>query len=168
MGDPLVLDAFIEIPAGSQNKYEFDKERGGFRLDRVLYSAVHYPADYGFVPETLEEDGDPLDILVLTTFPTFPGCIVEARPVGLLEMEDEKGRDLKVLGVPVRDPRLHHVFDLFHLPPHKLKEIEHFFRVYKDLESKMVHVMGWQGREVALQVVQRARERYSGNGLGRP
>jgi inorganic pyrophosphatase len=99
------MEVFVEIPKGNNNKYEFDKERGVFRLDRVLYSPVYYPADFGFLQDTLADDGDPLDAMVLTTFPTFPGCMIQARIIGMFIMEDEKGRDEKILGVPVRDPR---------------------------------------------------------------
>lgn len=156
----LVVEALIEIPAGSQNKYEYDKERGVIRLDRVLYSPVHYPTDYGYIPETLEEDGDPLDIMVMVTFPTMPGCLIEARVVGALEMKDEKGVDWKILGVPVRDPRFDHVHDLGDVPPHVLREIEHFFATYKELEGKKTEVLGWHDAEVAAQVVSRARAAY--------
>lgn len=165
MGNATIVEAFIEIPAGSQNKYEFDKERGVFRLDRVLYSPVHYPADYGYVPETLEEDGDPLDILVLTSFPTLPGCLIDARVIGVLEMADEKGVDMKVLGVPVKDPRFDEVQDLRHVPPHRLREIEHFFATYKDLEGKKVQVSGWKGVDEAKSVVARARAYYLGKAV---
>ncbi len=108
------VDAMIEIPRGSRNKYEWDHKRGAFRLDRVLYSSVHYPADYGFIPGTLAEDGDPLDILVLVQEPSFTGCLIEARPIGMLEMADDKGRDLKVLAVPAVDPRFAEIDDLAH------------------------------------------------------
>lgn len=156
MGE-LIVEALIEIPAGSQNKYEFDKEKGMLRLDRVLYSPVHYPTDYGYVPETLEEDGDPIDILVMITNPTVPGCIIDARVVGVLSMQDDKGVDNKLLGVPVSDPRFVHVHDLADVPPHVLREIEHFFRTYKDLEGKGVAIRGWYGRQQAARVLERAR-----------
>ena len=117
-GDQESVLAFIEIPRGSRNKYEFDEELGRLRLDRVLYSSVHYPTDYGFVPDTLAEDGDHLDILVLMQEPTFPGCIIEARPIGGLDMSDEKGPDFKVLAVPVGDPRYQEVTNLASLGEH--------------------------------------------------
>ncbi|MER3485879.1 MAG: inorganic pyrophosphatase, partial [Chloroflexota bacterium] len=126
--------AFIEIPRGSRNKYEYDEQARIFRLDRVLYSSVHYPADYGFIPETLAEDGDHLDILVLVQEPTFPGCVIEARPLGGLEMHDEKGSDFKVLAVPIGDPRYAHVATLDDVGEHWLREIETFFATYKLLE----------------------------------
>ncbi len=156
----LIVEALIEIPAGSQNKYEFDKEKGVLRLDRVLYSPVHYPADYGYIPETLEEDGDPIDILVLVTNPTIPGCIVDCRVVGVLAMEDDKGIDNKLLGVPVKDPRFSQVRDLQDVPPHKLREIEHFFQTYKDLEGKTTVIKGWKGAEYARTIYERAKSAY--------
>jgi inorganic pyrophosphatase len=156
----LIVEALIEIPAGSQNKYEFDKERGLLRLDRVLYSPVHYPTDYGYIPETLEEDGDPIDILVMITNPTVPGCVVDCRVVGVLSMEDDKGVDNKLLGVPVKDPRFRQVHDLEDVPPHVLREIEHFFQTYKDLEGKSVNIKGWFGNEEAARVLDKARAAY--------
>lgn len=162
MHEARLVEAFIEIPAGSQNKYEWDKERGVLRLDRVLYSPVHYPTDYGFIPDTLEEDGDPIDILVLVTHPTVPGCVVEARLVGVLSMVDDKGVDNKLLGVPVKDPRFTTVTDLTDVPPHVLREIEHFFRTYKDLEGKSVSIEGWKDAETAVQVLEQARANHRG------
>lgn len=156
----LIVEAFIEIPAGSQNKYEFDKEKGVLRLDRVLYSPVHYPTDYGYIPETLEDDGDPIDILVLITNPTVPGCIIDTRVVGVLSMKDDKGVDNKLLGVPLGDPRFVHVKDLSDVPPHVLREIEHFFQTYKDLENKSVTIQGWYGVEEAERVLEAARRAY--------
>jgi inorganic pyrophosphatase len=154
--------AFIEIPRGSRNKYEFDEETGMFRLDRVLYSSVHYPADYGFIPDTLAEDGDHLDILVLTQEPTFPGCTIEARPLGGLDMADEKGNDFKVLAVPVGDPRYDHVLTLEALGEHWLREIETFFATYKLLEPKHTEVLGWHTVEEAWDVIGVCRERFRG------
>ncbi|HEY8347670.1 MAG TPA: inorganic diphosphatase [Symbiobacteriaceae bacterium] len=156
----LVVEALIEIPAGSQNKYEFDKEKGVLRLDRVLYSPVHYPTDYGYVPETLEEDGDPLDIMVMVTNPTVPGCLIDARVVGILSMEDDKGIDNKLLGVPVKDPRFSQVHNLSDVPAHVLREIEHFFRTYKDLEGKSTRIRGWYGVDTAARILARARAAY--------
>jgi inorganic pyrophosphatase len=154
--------AFIEIPRGSRNKYEFDEETGMFRLDRVLYSSVHYPADYGFIPDTLAEDGDHLDILVLTQEPTFPGCTIEARPLGGLDMADEKGSDFKVLAVPIGDPRYDHVLTLESLGDHWLREIETFFATYKLLEPKQTEVLGWHTAEEAWAVIGACRERFRG------
>jgi len=157
---PLVVDALIEIPKGSRNKYEYDDASGRLRLDRVLYSPLHYPADYGFIPETLAEDEDHLDVLIVTHEPSFPGCIVPVRPVGVLDMHDEKGRDEKILAVPVGDPRFSEVTDLAHLAPHFLKEIEHFFQVYKTLEKKPTEIIGWAGSEVARRTVTDAQQRF--------
>jgi len=135
---------YIEVPQGSQNKYEYNHDLGVIMLDRVLYSPVHYPADYGHIPSTHCEDGDPLDVLVLVTEPTFPGCVITARPIGVMEMEDEKGLDDKVLAVPKDDPRFAQVKDLKDVPPHILKEIAHFFEVYKALEpNKWTKVRKW-------------------------
>jgi inorganic pyrophosphatase len=152
--------AFIEIPQGSRNKYEYDEERGVFHLDRVLYSSVHYPTDYGFIPDTLAEDGDHLDILILMTEPSFPGCTIEARPLGGLDMADEKGRDFKVLAVPERDPRFAHYQTLEQVGKHWLREIENFFVTYKLLEEKETEVLGWQGLDVARREIDECRDRY--------
>jgi inorganic pyrophosphatase len=156
----LVVDVFIEIPGGSQNKYEYDKEKGVFRLDRVLYSPMHYPADYGYLESTLALDGDPLDALVLTTFPTFPGCVISARVVGVLIMSDDKGQDEKLLAVPVDDPRWNHVQTLADVPEHIKKEIAHFFQVYKDLENKKTVIEGWKDADAAAKLYQECVERY--------
>src|SRR5579872_3139231 len=125
------IEVVIEIPQGSRNKYEYDHEQHVIRLDRVLYSSVHYPADYGFMPGTLSKDGDPLDVLVLVFDPTFPGCRVPVRPVGVLHMVDDKGEDEKILAVPTVDPRFGYVHDIADLDEHWLKEIENFFATYK-------------------------------------
>ena len=154
------LTVMIEIPKGSRNKYEYDKKRHSFVFDRMLFSSVHYPSDYGFVPDTLARDGDPLDALVLVCEPTFPGCIIEARPVGLFKMWDEKGQDDKILCVPVHDPLWNHIHSLRDVPPHLLKEIEHFFTVYKDLEKKKTGVEGWHGLKTALKIINESIERY--------
>jgi inorganic pyrophosphatase len=154
------VDVLIEIPKGSRNKYEFDKARGVFRLDRMLFSSMHYPSDYGFIVDTLAEDGDALDALVLIGEPTFPGCHIPARPIGLFRMRDEKGLDHKILCVPLNDPQWNHIRKLADVPPHLLIEIEHFFDVYKELEKKKTAVEGWEDAEVALQVIVAARKRY--------
>ena len=146
---PEVVHVVVEIPKGGRNKYEYDPARGMFVLDRVLYSAVHYPAEYGFIPGTLADDGDAIDVLVMTTQPTFTGCLLEARPVGMLRMRDEKGEDEKVLAVPTADPNYDGIRELAHIAPHFLREVEHFFRVYKDLERKAVETFGWEPRGVA-------------------
>jgi inorganic pyrophosphatase len=157
--DETVL-AFIEIPRGSRNKVEYDEATRTFRLDRVLYSSVHYPTDYGFIPETLAEDGDHLDILIIVQQPTFPGCVIEARPLGGLDMADEKGADFKVLAVPVGDPRFAHVVTLAGLGEHWLREIETFFATYKLLEPKQTEVLGWHDADEAWRVIARCRERF--------
>jgi inorganic pyrophosphatase len=153
--DFLTVDAIVEIPRGSRNKYEFDPATGSIRLDRVLFSSVHYPGDYGFIPGTRGADGDPLDVLILVEEPTFPGCHVLVRPIGVLLMQDEKGVDEKVLSVPVADPRFAEVNDLGDLPQHWLAEVENFFETYKVLEEgKTVSAEGWQGNREATRVLE--------------
>jgi inorganic pyrophosphatase len=154
------IEILVEIPRGSRNKYEFDKDRGVFFLDRVLYSSVHYPTDYGYVVETLAEDGDALDALVIVQEPTFPGCHILGRPIGMLEMRDEKGPDHKILAVPLGDPRYQSIKDLNDLDPHWLREIENFFQTYKALEDKWTEVQGWAGCEAAEETIKAARELY--------
>lgn len=154
------LMAVIEIPAGSRNKYEYDPESGIFRLDRVLYSSVHYPTDYGFVPDTLAEDGDHLDILVIVEEPTFPGCHIPARVIGVLNMMDVNGEDQKILAVPVGEPRFSEVNDISDISPHWLMEIENFFGTYKTLEGIETHVSGWDHRTRALEIVDECGKRY--------
>jgi len=159
--DRSVVDAFIEIPKGSRNKYEFDESIGRFRLDRVLYSSVHYPTDYGYIEHTLAPDGDHLDILVVVHEPTFPGCVVESRPVGGLDMADEKGSDFKVLAVPTGDPRFDHIHTLRDLAPHTLLEIEAFFATYKLLEPKDTEVLGWHEVDEAWDMIERSRAAWA-------
>jgi inorganic pyrophosphatase len=154
MNNPITtVEAIVEIPRGSRNKYEFDQATGFIRLDRVLFSSVHYPADYGFIPGTKSADGDPLDAMIIVEEPTFPGCRVQIRPIGVLLMQDEKGQDEKILGVPVADPRFEDIADLKDLPKHWLVEIENFFQTYKVLEGKKSSVHGWQGAEKAFGVL---------------
>ncbi|WP_414548755.1 inorganic diphosphatase [Anabaena sp. CCY 0017] len=141
---PGILNVLIEIPGGSKNKYEFDKDLEAFALDRVLYSSVRYPYDYGFVPNTLADDGDPLDGMVIMDEPTFPGCVIPARPIGMLEMIDGGDRDEKILCVPDKDPRYADVRSLKDIAPHRLEEIAEFFRSYKNLEKKVTQILGWQ------------------------
>jgi inorganic pyrophosphatase len=150
----------VEIPQGSRNKYEYDHETGRIVLDRVLFSSVHYPTDYGFILDTLADDGDPVDALVVTNEPTFPGCLVRARPIGLLNMRDEKGPDQKVLAVPIGDPRFDEVRDLNDLASHWLQEIENFFQTYKMLEDKFTEVVGWEGGGAAWDLIERGQEAY--------
>jgi inorganic pyrophosphatase len=149
----------VEIPTGSRNKYEFDPEIGAMVLDRMLFTATRYPADYGYIDGTLGGDGDPLDALVFVGEPTFPGCRIRVRPVGLFRMADEKGEDLKILCVPLRDPMWSHVHELEDLLPTLRAEIEHFFTVYKELEHKATHTWGFGGRNEALRAIEDARQR---------
>jgi inorganic pyrophosphatase len=158
---PEQITAIVEIPSGSRNKYELDKDTGHFRLDRVLYSAVHYPGDYGFIPRTLHEDGDPLDVLVKINEPTFPGCQINARPIGVLMMLDKGEPDDKILAVPADDPYYSDVYDIADLSPHYLKEVEHFFQIYKDLEGKRMEIMGWRKSADAMSIVMESIARYS-------
>lgn len=157
---PDIVEVVVEIPRGSRNKYEYDEEAHVMRLDRVLASAVHYNFDYGFVEGTRAGDGDHTDALLLIDEPTFPGCRVWARPIGGLEMRDDKGFDFKVLCVAVGDPHQAHVFSLDQVRPHRLLEIEHFFATYKLLEDKRVEVYGWAQLEDALDVLRADRERW--------
>jgi inorganic pyrophosphatase len=161
---PSTVNMIVEVPKDSANKYEYDPERGLFFLDRVLYSPLHYPGDYGFVPSTLAEDGDPLDIITLVGDPTFPGCLIEARPLGFLEMSDEKGPDQKILAVPMHDPRCDGQRALEDVSPHRLREIEHFFAIYKELEGKAVTVDGWRGTAEALELVRRTERAFAARG----
>jgi inorganic pyrophosphatase len=153
------IEVYVEIPKGSRNKYEFDKERKVMRLDRRLLSATTYPADYGFIPDTLGEDGDALDALVLLDEPTFPGCLVRARPVGVFWMEDEKGPDAKIICLPQEDPLWDNVRELDELPEVLVQEIGHFFDVYKTLENKKVATAGFEGRGAAVKEIEAARKR---------
>lgn len=154
------VTAVVEIPSGSRNKYELDKTTGLFRLDRVLYSAVSYPGDYGLIPRTLHQDGDPLDVLVQVQEPTFTGCQISARPIGVLKMLDKGEPDDKILAVPWDDPRYEEYYDIADFPQHSLKEIEHFFQIYKDLEGKRVEILGWEPSPSAMQVIQDSVARY--------
>ncbi len=154
------FDVLVEIPRGSRNKYEYDFKLKRMRYDRMLYSSMMYPADYGFMPETLALDGDPLDVLVLVTEPTFPGCVIEVKPIGVFHMADEKGPDEKIICVPVTDPIARNANDLSDLNPHITKEIEHFFRVYKDLENKNVDIDGWGDVQAAKEMIAACVNRY--------
>ncbi len=160
---PEVVHMVIEVPARSANKYEFDEETGMIKLDRVLPSSQVYPGDYGFIPQTLAEDGDPLDGVILSTFPLLPGVLVEVRPVALIEMEDEKGPDSKIIGVVAEDPRWDQVQDLADLPQGVLDEIQNFFETYKALEAKKgkwVKVTGFKDKSAALEELKASMERY--------
>lgn len=158
---PEEVTAIIEIPSGSRNKYELDKVTGLMKLDRVLYSAVHYPGDYGLIPRTLHEDGDPLDVLVLIKEQTFTGCMIDVRPIGVLRMLDRGEPDDKILAVPLHDPYSNELFDIADIPQHMLKEVEYFFLTYKDLEGKRVQVTGWGKSEEAMKVIVESIDRYN-------
>ena len=155
------IDVVIEIPTGSRNKYEYDHEKRVIRLDRRLFTATTYPADYGFVPETLAGDGDPLDVLVLVTDPTFPGCLVRVRIVGVFFMRDEAGLDAKLISVLEHDPQWDGAADIEDVPEHLRNEIAHFFSIYKDLEpGKSVSVEGFDDRAAALRELEACRAAY--------
>ena len=153
--------AVVEIPKGSKVKYELDKGTGLLRVDRILYSAVHYPANYGFVPRTYCEDGDPLDVLVLGQEPVGPNVLLRARAIGVLTMRDEKGQDDKIIAVHLDDPEYAHYGDIAQLPPHRLRELERFFLDYKVLEEKTVEVERFRGRAEAERVIRDASRLYS-------
>ena len=157
---PEIVRMIVEIPKNSSNKYEYDGELGVFRLDRALYSAVHYPGDYGFVPGTFADDGDPLDVLVLGDQPSYPGVMIVVRPVGLLDMVDQKEPDQKILAVPYRNPRFDQVHTIDQVFPHSLTEIEHFFTIYKELEGKITEMRGWKGPREARDLIRKSREAY--------
>ena len=154
---PELVNAVIEIPLDGINKYEYDKKLHVFRLDRNLFSPVHYPGDYGFIPSTLAEDGDPLDVLVLVDTPSFTGCVLEVRPIGVLDMIDQGQPDEKILAVGESNPRYKNVSEYSEVYPHILKEIKHFFSIYKDLEGKRVEVRGWKDAAAAREIITKAR-----------
>jgi inorganic pyrophosphatase len=153
---PDLVYTIVEIPKGSRNKYEYNKENGVIVLDRVLYSSMHYPGDYGLIPHTFYDDGDPLDILVMTNEPTFPGCVIQARPIGIFRMLDRGVADDKVLAVPATDPLFSEYHDLKDVPPHFLDEVAHFFEVYKDLEGMRTKPIGWEDCEAAKKEILRS------------
>jgi inorganic pyrophosphatase len=161
---PNVVYTIVEIPKGSRNKYEYQKANGVIFLDRVLYSSLHYPGDYGLIPQTFYDDGDPLDILLMINEPTFPGCIIQARPLGIFRMLDRNLQDDKVLAVPATDPLFDGYRDLDDIPQGFLNEVAHFFEVYKDLEGQRTTPIGWEPAEVAkseiLRSIQMYRERF--------
>jgi inorganic pyrophosphatase len=159
---PDLVNAVIEVPLGGVNKYEYDKKLNVFRLDRTLYSPVHYPGDYGFIPSTLASDGDPLDVLVLVDNASFPGCLIEVRPIGVLEMLDQGVRDEKVLAVVNNDPRYTEVSSYTDIYTHILREIEHFFSIYKDLEGKRTKTIAWHNDQEARRIILESRERFLG------
>jgi len=152
--------AIVEIPKGSRNKYEWDRKMGAIKLDRLLFSSVVYPTDYGYFPETLAEDGDPLDVMVCLSEPTFPGCFIAVKVIALFRMSDEKGIDDKVLCVPCEDPNWNHIDSLEDLPKQLREEIAHFYAIYNQPEGIEVTVEGWQSRDEALAVIEASRQRY--------
>jgi inorganic pyrophosphatase len=157
---PLVVNAIVEIPKGRRSKFEVDKKTGLIRLDRYLYSSSHYPGDYGFIPQTLAEDGDALDVLVMVNEPTFSGCLIEARVIGLFRMKDRGANDFKVFGVPHSDPLFGEFRGLADVPQHFLREVEHFFATYKQLEGVTIETLGWAPAEDATAEVKASVERY--------
>lgn len=158
---PEVVNAVIEIPYQGRMKFEYDKQLGVFKLDRNLYSPVHYPGDYGFLPSTLGDDGDPLDVLVLVDEPSFPGCLQEVRPIGLMEMIDGGEGDEKILAVGCANPRFFDITSYEQIHPHKLKEIVHFFSTYKDLEGKSVQIEGWRDVQYAYEVINKSIKAFA-------
>jgi inorganic pyrophosphatase len=158
---PNIINVIVEIPKGSQNKYEYDKRLNIIKLDRVLFSPFHYPGDYGVIPRTLSQDGDPLDALVLVTNPTYPGILLQARPVGMLRMSDVGKIDDKILCVCKNDPRFNNYKDITDLEEHVLKETMHFFKVYKELEDKPVKMIGWKNVDEAKKIIMESVEAYN-------
>ena len=157
---PDSLNAVIEVPKHSRNKYEYSKIDGVIKLDRVLYSSIYYPGDYGFIPQSYSEDNDPLDVIVMINEPTFPTCVIEVRPIGMLRMVDKGEPDAKILAVPQRDPMFNEYFKLEDLPNHYLREVEHFFGTYKQLEGVSVEDLSWCDLEDARTEIMTALDRY--------
>ncbi|ERG87927.1 MAG: inorganic pyrophosphatase [halophilic archaeon J07HX5] len=158
---PETIHAVVECLKGERNKYEYDKSVPGVVLDRVLHSTVHYPSDYGFIPRTYYDDDDPFDVLVLVADATFPGCVIEARPLALMRMDDDGEQDDKVIAVPTEDPRYDHMTDLADLPEQRRDEIAEFFETYKNLEpGKETDTLGWDDRQAALEAIEHAQEQY--------
>lgn len=158
--EPETVYAVIEVPKGSRNKYEYSKTAGVIKLDRVLYSPLHYPGDYGFIPQTYFEDGDPMDILVMMNESTFPGCVVEARTLGMLKMVDDEDPDYKVLAVPATDPNFNHLQTFDDIPEHFLKEVRHFFMIYKQLQGANVVDKGWVGMQETHEAIEASIAHY--------
>lgn len=157
---PEIVRLIVEIPKGTANKYEYDKELHVFKLDRVLYSPMHYPGDYGFIPGTLAGDNDPMDVLALTNAPTFTGCLYEVRPVGVLNLRDRNETDQKILAVPKGDPRYAEIHTIDQVFPHVRREIEHFFLIYKELQGVTTESSGWEGPADARRVILESRKAY--------
>lgn len=157
---PDIINVIIEIPKGSKNKYEIDKETGLITLDRAMHSSQDYPFDYGFMPQSHWDDGDPLDVVVLTTYPLAPGILVKVRPVAIANMIDDGESDAKIIGVPQKDPRWDAVNDLSDINPHTIKEIEHFFTTYKLIQNKEVRIEGFEGAAAAKAAIERSQKLY--------
>lgn len=157
---PEKINVVIEIPRGSHHKYEYDESMHEIKLDRVLHSSVFFPTDYGFIPDTRGGDGDHLDVLVVISEPSFPGCVMEVRPIGVLDMEDDKGQDHKIIAICDSDPRLREIKSLEDLDEHHKNEIQHFFEVYKQLENKEVNVKGWLGKDDAYKIIIEAQDKH--------
>lgn len=157
---PRIVNAVVEVPWGETNKYEYDEELEVFRLDRPLYASVYYPCEYGFIPSTLSEDGDTLDVLILANRSSFPGCFLEVRPIGVLDMIDQGVLDRKILSAAAHNPSYREIQDYKDVFPHLLSEIEHFFIVYKQLEKKHTEVAGWRGAEAARTAILECHERF--------
>ncbi|MEM9953712.1 MAG: inorganic diphosphatase [Chloroflexota bacterium] len=157
---PEIVYAVIEVPKGSRNKYEYSKSGGVIKLDRVLYSPLHYPGDYGFIPQSYFDDNDPMDILVMMNEPTFPGCVIEARVLGMLRMIDKGERDFKLLAVPATDPFFKQYLTFEDIPKHYLEEVKHFFMIYKQLEGATTENQGWAGTEEAREMVHYSLKLY--------
>jgi|SRR6185437_15404225 len=160
---PEIVRMIVEIPKNSDQKFEFDPDHGVFQLSRTLYSPIHYPGDYGFIPGTLAEDGDPLDMFCMVNSPSYPGILIYVRPVAVLDLVDEGKLDHKILGVPNRDPRFDAVRSLGDMRPHWRAELEHFFSIYKELEEKKTELCGWRDRDAAYRVIRESRERWETN-----
>lgn len=158
---PRLVYVIVEVPKRSRNKYEYDTRAGVLKLDRVLYSSLHYPGDYGFIPRTYYDDGDPMDILVIVNEPSFPGCVIEARPIGIFHMRDKDYPDDKILAVPATDPIFNGYRSLSDVPPHFLDEVTHFFSVYKDLQRIRVEALGWEGQKIAFAAINRSITMYA-------
>ncbi len=157
---PELVRMIVEIPKGSSNKYEYDGKLCLFRLDRALYSPLHYPGDYGFIPGTAALDGDPLDVIAMVGEASFPGCLIEVRPVGLLHMIDEHEKDQKILAVPSRNPRYDEIHSIDQIFPHVRREWEHFFTIYKELEGRVTTTQGWDGASEARRAILNCRKAY--------
>jgi len=157
---PQIVNTVIEIPKDTHNKYEYDENLDVIKLDRVLHSPMHYPVDYGFIPDTRSLDGDHLDVMVITNSPVFTGCLLEVRPIGVLLMSDEHGVDEKILAVPLKNPNYDHIKKLSDVSPHFLMELTHFFTEYKTLENKGVKVQGWKTKSDAFKIIKESAKRY--------